>query len=152
MPRRNELWAQFTLLSRGVKKTSCLYRWSVKRREFPISSNNNTISEAVQIACLPTNAHLCSYSASRNKSVLTRVCVVRCWGTCLVRRTFHSTLIAAMKAQNVEVWACLGCWVVTSCKLVQMYRHFRGTCCLKAVYFHQNTRHHSSDNSTLPKQ
>jgi len=32
---------------------------------FPISSNNNTISEAVQIARLPTNAHLSSYSASR---------------------------------------------------------------------------------------
>jgi hypothetical protein len=29
---------------------------------FPISSNNNTISEAVQIARLPTNAHLSSYS------------------------------------------------------------------------------------------
>jgi hypothetical protein len=65
MPRRNELWAQFTLLSRGVKKTSCLYRWSVKSRGFPISSTNNTISEAVQIALLPTNAHLSSYSASR---------------------------------------------------------------------------------------
>lgn len=55
---------------RGAWRKLLAYTDGYRRgRGFPIFSNNNTISEAVQIARLPTNAHLSSYT-SRMQSLL----------------------------------------------------------------------------------
>lgn len=130
MPRWNELWAQFTVLSRGVKETSCLYRWKGKRRGVPhlLKQQHNQWGGSNRAL-----ANKCTslFTYVKNVVGIDSGCVLcGCLRTCLVRPKYENWVRSTLpNAQKLGVWVSHGSWVVTPCKLTETYWRLRETGC-----------------------